>query len=62
MRIRALLWAIRHPIETYKIFSCDHRDIDLKTLICGRCKKQFRFVGMNEYLGKVDNANKKNSV
>lgn len=42
---------LTHPIQTYIIMTCAHTDIDMQTLQCRRCMKQFRIVKSKEYSG-----------
>lgn len=51
--MRVLFWILRHPVLTIKILVCSHDHIDLKSLKCKWCGKQYRFISASEYVSKV---------
>lgn len=54
-----ILWSLLHPVQTFKIFTCEHRHIDLKTYVCRRCNKQFKFFSVKQYAQMIANAQPK---
>lgn len=51
--LRSIIWMLTHPMQTFRIYTCWHDDIDFETLKCNRCGKQFKFMIMGDYKGKM---------
>ncbi len=48
-----IVWIIKHPIQTYKILVCTHDSIDINTLKCSFCGKQYRSIPARDYVKSI---------
>lgn len=53
VKLKEIIWMTLHPIQTFIIFTCQHYDIDLDSLKCKKCNKQYRYINASEYVGLI---------